>query len=156
METISELLALCVRNSPVTGWWFETPSRSLCRHCNVEKQAVLLHREANITKVVSEVTVPNKHQAISNHHVGSTISRISYESYSPTTSSHYLSQCWLIIKCVLGVIAQENIINLIWNMYSKMIFSKITATSPRGQSVTLFQAGQEVSNLFVAMYGFVF
>ena len=66
METYSALLALCVGNSPVTGefssqrpvtqsfdvfsdmrldkrsskqWrrrWFETPSRSLCRHCNVK------------------------------------------------------------------------------------------------------------------------
>ena len=65
METFSALLALCVGNSPVTGefpsqrpvtrsfdvffdlcqnkrlskqswgWWFEPPSRSLWRHCNV-------------------------------------------------------------------------------------------------------------------------
>ena len=65
METFSALLALCVRNSQVTGefptqrlvtrsfdvffdlclnkrlskqswgWWFETPSRSLWHHCNV-------------------------------------------------------------------------------------------------------------------------
>ena len=64
METFSALLALCDRNSPVTGefpsqrpvarsfdsffdlrlnkwlskqswgWWFDTPSRSLWRHCN--------------------------------------------------------------------------------------------------------------------------
>ena len=64
METFSALLANCARNSPVTGefpaqrpvtqsfdvffdlhlnkrlskqqrgWWFETPSRSLWRHCN--------------------------------------------------------------------------------------------------------------------------
>ena len=70
METFSALLVLCVGNSPVTGefpaqrpvtqsfdgffdlrlnkrlskqsrgWWFETPSRSLWRHCNVsEKRA---------------------------------------------------------------------------------------------------------------------
>ena len=65
MEALSVLLALCAGNSPVTGeapaqrpvtrsfgvyfdlrlnkwlskqslgWWFETPSRSLCRQCNV-------------------------------------------------------------------------------------------------------------------------
>ena len=65
METFYALLALCAGNSPITGefpskwpvtqsfgvffdlrldeqlseqswiWWFETPSRSLCRHCNV-------------------------------------------------------------------------------------------------------------------------
>ena len=65
METFSALLALCAGNSPVTGefpaqrpvkrsfdvfsdlclnkrlskqswgWWFETPSRSVLRHCNV-------------------------------------------------------------------------------------------------------------------------
>ena len=64
METLSALLAICAGNSPVTGefpaqmpvtrsfdvffdlrlnkrlskqwwgWWFETPSRSLWRHCN--------------------------------------------------------------------------------------------------------------------------
>ena len=64
METFSALLAICARNSPVTGefpsqrpvtrsfdvfydlrmnkrlskqrwgWWFETPSRPLWRHCN--------------------------------------------------------------------------------------------------------------------------
>ena len=64
METFSTLLALCAGNSPITGefpaqwpvtrsfdaffdlrlhkrlskqswgWWFETPSRSLWRHCN--------------------------------------------------------------------------------------------------------------------------
>ena len=68
METFSALLALCARNSPVTGefpaqrpvtrsfdvffylrlekplskqswgWWFETPSRSLWRHCNGFRQ----------------------------------------------------------------------------------------------------------------------
>ena len=57
MKTFSALLALCAGNSPVTvtrsfdiffdlrlnkrlskqwrGWWFETPLRSLWRHCNV-------------------------------------------------------------------------------------------------------------------------
>ena len=61
MEAFSALLAICAGNSPVTGefpaqrpvtrsfdvffdlrlnkrlskqWWFETPSRSLWRHCN--------------------------------------------------------------------------------------------------------------------------
>ena len=68
MGTFSALLALCAGNSPVTGefpsqrpvarsfdvcfdlhlkkrlskqprrWWFETPSRSLWRHCNVRMQ----------------------------------------------------------------------------------------------------------------------
>ena len=65
METFSALLVLCEGNSPVTGefpsqrsvsrsfdiffdlnnrlrkqwrrWWFETPSRSLWRHCNESK-----------------------------------------------------------------------------------------------------------------------
>ena len=71
METSSALLALCVGNSPVTGefpsqrpvtrsfddffnlrlnkqlskqsrgWWFETPSRSLWRHCNVKRTPFL-------------------------------------------------------------------------------------------------------------------
>ena len=56
METFPALLAICAANSPVTvtelwfffnlrlnkqlskhgwGWWFETPSRPLWRHCNV-------------------------------------------------------------------------------------------------------------------------
>ena len=41
METFSALLAFCLGNSPVKplskqswGWWFETPSCSLWRHCN--------------------------------------------------------------------------------------------------------------------------
>ena len=66
METFSALLAICAGNSPVTGeshrpetrsfdvffdlrvnkrlskqplgWWFETPSRPLWRHCNVHSQ----------------------------------------------------------------------------------------------------------------------
>ena len=67
METFSVLLAICAGNSPVTGefpaqrpvvlsfdvffdlgmnkqlskqsldWWFETPSRSLWRHCNAQR-----------------------------------------------------------------------------------------------------------------------
>ena len=71
METFSALLALCEGNSPVTGefpsqrpvtrsldvffdlrlnkglskqswgWWFETSSRSLWRHCNVSHQLVV-------------------------------------------------------------------------------------------------------------------
>ena len=71
METFSALLAFCAGNSPVTGefpaqrpvarsfdvffdlrlnqqlskqWWFETPSRSLWRHCNeVEHCRCLLY-----------------------------------------------------------------------------------------------------------------
>ena len=71
METFSALLALCAGNSPVTGefpsqrpvtwcfdvffdlrlnkrlskqtwgWWFETPSNSLWRHCNVDTVQLL-------------------------------------------------------------------------------------------------------------------
>ena len=54
METFSALLALCAGNSPLTdlrlnkrlgkqwwGWWFETPSRPLLRHCNASN---LLYR----------------------------------------------------------------------------------------------------------------
>ena len=74
METFSALLALCAGNSPVTGefpaqrpvtwmfgaffdlhmnkrlskqswgWWFETPSRSLWRHCNILFRDVLYAR----------------------------------------------------------------------------------------------------------------
>ena len=70
METFSVLLAICAGNSPVAGefsaqrpvtrsfdvyfdlrlnkrlskqswgWWFETPSRPLCRHCNVCERCV--------------------------------------------------------------------------------------------------------------------
>ena len=73
METFSALLALCAGNSPVTGefssqrpvtrsfdvffdlrlnkrlsklwwgWWFETPSRPLWRHCNVIAQMSTNH-----------------------------------------------------------------------------------------------------------------
>ena len=71
METFSVLLALCAGNSSVTGkfpshrpgtrsfdtysdlrlnkrlskqslgWWFETPLRSLWRHCNIQKLSIL-------------------------------------------------------------------------------------------------------------------
>ena len=74
MEILSALLALCAGNSPVTGefptqrpvtrsfdvffhlclnkrlskqswgWWFETPSRSLWRHCNVVMRPHASHR----------------------------------------------------------------------------------------------------------------
>ena len=75
MEAFSALLALCAGNSPITGefpaqrpvtrsfdvffdlrlnkplckqswgWWFETPSRSLWRHCNVWiRLYIILHR----------------------------------------------------------------------------------------------------------------
>ena len=72
METCSVLLALCTGNSPVTsefpsqkpvtqsfdvffdlhlnnrlskqsrGWWFETPSRALWRHCNALSKATMI------------------------------------------------------------------------------------------------------------------
>ena len=75
METFSALLALCAGNSPVTGeflsqravtrsfdfffdlrlnkrlrkqswgWWFETPSRSLWRHCNECQHRLLSNRQ---------------------------------------------------------------------------------------------------------------
>ena len=72
METFSTSLALCAGNSPVTGefpsqrpvtrsfdvffdlrkrlskqswgWWFETPSRSLWRHCNVAEYETFSNR----------------------------------------------------------------------------------------------------------------
>ena len=79
METFSALLALCVGNSPVTGefpaqrpmtrsfgvffdlrlnkqlkkqswgWWFETPSRSLCSHCNEENNSHAIHQHVLFT-----------------------------------------------------------------------------------------------------------
>ena len=93
METFSALLALCAGNSPVTGefpsqrpvtwsfnilfdlgpnislskqlwgWWFETPSRSLWRHCNdiwlcrpyiihfAEPENTVLYIHINVVKV---------------------------------------------------------------------------------------------------------
>ena len=88
METFSALLALCAGNSPVTGespaqmpvmrsfdvffdlrvvkrlsklswgWWFETPSRLLWRHCNDEWECVcegvyvcVKEREIEITRL---------------------------------------------------------------------------------------------------------
>ena len=74
METFSALLAICAGNSPVTGefpsprsvtqsfdvyligalnkrlskqwwgWWFETPSSSLWRHCNPQQQTEISYR----------------------------------------------------------------------------------------------------------------
>ena len=80
LETFSALLALCTGNSsgtgefpsqrPVTqsfdiffdlhlnkrlskqswGWWFETPSRSLWRHCNVLRAKILANPTSNMGK----------------------------------------------------------------------------------------------------------
>ena len=80
MKTFSALLALCVGNSPVTGefpsqrpvtqsfdvffdlrlnkrlskqswgWWFETPSCSLWRHCNDWCGAVIWYRRQTTTQ----------------------------------------------------------------------------------------------------------
>ena len=84
METLSALLALCEENSPVTGeflsqrpvtrsfdtffdlslntrwserswgWWFETPSRPIWRHCNGSPGGQWL--ECNITHQLHERT----------------------------------------------------------------------------------------------------
>ena len=86
METFSALLALCAGNSPVSGefpaqrpvtrsfdvffdlrpikrlckhsrgWWFETLSRPLWRHCNVQPSPMTLWREnASITTLLALV-----------------------------------------------------------------------------------------------------
>ena len=80
METVSALLALCAGNSPVTGefpaqrpvtrsydaffdlrlnkglskqlwgWWLETPTGPLRRHCNAERVSVLWGHQSLISK----------------------------------------------------------------------------------------------------------
>ena len=95
METFSTLLALCVRNSPVTGefpsqrpmtrgfdvffderlnkrlskqsigWWFKTPWRSLWRHCNDTIKPEYIH---SIRMAFKSYSSPHqwKHQRPSN------------------------------------------------------------------------------------------
>ena len=95
METFSTLLALCAGNSPVTGdflsqmpvtrcfdiffdmcmnkrfskqsrrWWFETPSRSLWRHCNENDVDVASHA-SRVSMVVADEWIPNWRQGIYN------------------------------------------------------------------------------------------
>ena len=85
METLFALLALCVGNSPVNGefpsqrtvtrsfdvffylrpnkrlskqswsWWFETPSQSLWRHCNVEKIHFEAHFLEKLFRILSQI-----------------------------------------------------------------------------------------------------
>ena len=87
-ETFSALLAICARNSTVTGefpaqrpvtrsfhvcldlrlnkrlskqswgWWFETPTRSLWRHCN-DKSYVVLVRPAVLPKGYVGIDCPS-------------------------------------------------------------------------------------------------
>ena len=82
---ISALLALCVANSPVPtkasdaelwyykrlskqsgGWWFETPSRLLWRHCNVFQRCNAVCELHLVTPYMSYV--PPDGLVISNHH----------------------------------------------------------------------------------------
>ena len=86
METFSASLAFCAGNSPVTGefpsqrpvtqsfdvffylrlnkqqskqswsWWFETPSRPLWRHCNVDDLASCLTRLSSVVVLINSLT----------------------------------------------------------------------------------------------------
>ena len=97
IETFSALLALCVGNSPVTGefpaqrpvkrsfdvffelrlhkrlskqswgWWFETPSRSLWRHCNAQ-DGLCCHQLWNMGK---RMEYPNTPKSFYTNHLPS-------------------------------------------------------------------------------------
>ena len=99
METFSVLLALCAGNSPVTGefpsqrpvtrsfdvffdlrsnkrmskqswgWWFETPSRSLWRHCNDRSLFT-----ATTFVPSDQVSAPSTTNALTDHGTGTCIS----------------------------------------------------------------------------------
>ena len=122
METFSALLALCAGNSPVTGefptqrpvtrsfdvffdlrvnkrlnkqsrgWWFETPSRSLWRHCNDNR--ILLHVLVWIYRFTFHVTCFQEKQT--QYIITFTI----FMGTKYTTNIHYLlsweANFWLI------------------------------------------------------------
>ena len=54
------------------GWWFETLSRPLWRHGNVQKHIILGYsktpRQACAIMMVADALAPNKHRAISNYY----------------------------------------------------------------------------------------
>ena len=91
METFSALLAICAGNSPVSGelppqrpvtrsfdvffdlllnkrlskqswrWWFETPCRSLWRHCNAQKQKIRLSMEPKRNRWIKNRWINSNH-----------------------------------------------------------------------------------------------
>ena len=86
MEAFSTLLAFCAGNSPVTdefpaqrpatrsfdvffdlrlnkqswGWWFETPSRTLWRHCNESRDIVSVINPKALQRVFNFATMNNR------------------------------------------------------------------------------------------------
>ena len=167
METFSMLLAPCSGNSPVTGefpaqrpvtrsfdvffdlrlnkryskqswgWWFETPSCSLWRHCNVEL--------AFIVMMVAVVLLSNRPPAINNWHHGilvdDNLGRFNYLSRTkyPDIRTVYLTeldvdsnfarkmikykfQCRLHAKLIKYEIGHRSI-SLFWQIWEEQFLS---------------------------------
>ena len=63
------------------GWWFETQSLLLWRHCNVH----------GIVVVVDTLT-PNRHQATGTHYIGVLVTTALYVSYHATYPIRHITQ----------------------------------------------------------------
>ena len=135
MEKFSALLAICAGNSPVTGefptqrpvtrsfdvffdrrmnkrlskqrwgWWFETPSCPLWRHCNghdithIQQKEIFTSAKKTIHEGMIKYALLLHSDAIWRHRSELTLSRVM--AWWPMAPSHYLNKCWLLIKCFL-------------------------------------------------------
>ena len=125
METLSALLALCAGNSPVSGefpaqrpvtrsfdvffdlrlikrlskhsrgWWFETLSSPLWRHCNEYGLLTLIANQHHVLCIKSPW-----------HRYGTTFAQVMACYLRP--QSHYLSHCWHVISGILWHLSERN------------------------------------------------
>ena len=147
METFSALLAFCAGNSPVTGefpsqrpitrsfhvffdlrlnqqmskqWrrrWFETPSRSLWRHCNdmtlvttrswwPQCSVNTLIPEQNVRQSADDILKCTElfvlgfrfHRRLFWDPIGKTSALVQVMAWCLMAPSHYMDQCWLIVN----------------------------------------------------------
>ena len=140
MEIFSALLVLCAGNSPVTGefpsqrpvtrcfdvffdlrlnkpsskqargWWFETPSRSLWRHCNVTAKNCIIHGGLWLPLVLPEISYQSiqhdilvddnyflyMYRAVTSGHFNHLQTEISWTSIEvrACTSNYTLTKVW--------------------------------------------------------------
>ena len=133
METFSVLLALCAGNSPVTGkfptqkpvtrsfdvffdlrlnkqlskqsWgWFETPSRSLWRHCNDHEWIQSIWLQSTHTRTYASDTNYSCSWRLT-HMCGSEQVHLCFLKWLLycRVISHYLNQYWHVTSCQSGI-----------------------------------------------------
>ena len=172
MEKFSALLAICAGNSPVTGefptqrpvtrsfdvffdlrmnkrlskhrwgWWFETPSCPLWRHCNghdithIQQKEIFTSAKKTIHGGMIKYALLLPSDAIWRHRSELTLSRVM--AWWPMAPSHYLNKCWLLIKCFLCHPPESNLtasVQTTMLYFALEIILRITATCPRDQWV---------------------